>query len=39
MKYRSAKTGSESHLDVRVLGFWIYGQQAFLDVRVFDPNA
>ena len=39
MKYRTAKTGSESRLDVRVLGFWIYGQQAFLDVRVFDPNA
>ena len=39
MKYRTAKTGSESRLDVRVLGFWIYGQQAFLDVRVFHPNA
>ena len=38
MKYRSAKTGSESRLDVRVLRFWIYGQQAFLDVRVIDPN-
>ena len=39
MKYKSAIIGNEARLDVRVRGFWIYGQQAFLDVRVFDPNA
>ena len=38
-KYKSALIGNEARLDVRVRGFWIYGQQAFLDVRVFDPNA
>ena len=39
MKYKSAIIGNEAKLHVRVRGFWIYGQQAFLDVRVFDPNA
>ena len=39
MKYKSAIIGNEARLDVRVRGFWIYGQQAFLDVRVSDPNA
>ena len=25
-------------LDVRARGFWERGQQAFFDLRVFDPN-
>ena len=25
--------------DIRARGFWINGQQAFFDVRVFDPSA
>ena len=31
MIYRSAKIGDELRLDIRALGFWIYGQQEFLD--------
>jgi hypothetical protein len=36
---KSTKTGDETRTDIRARGFWIKGQQAFFDVRVFDPNA
>ena len=39
MQKKSAKIGDEVRIDVRALGFWGLGQQAFIDVRVFDPNA
>jgi len=39
LQYRTAITGDEARLDVRARGFWQRGQQAFFDVRVFDPNA
>ena len=39
MQKKSAKIGDEVGLDVRALGFWVRGQQAFIDVMVFDPNA
>jgi len=39
LQYRTAFTGDEARLDVRARGFWQRGQQAFFDVRVFDPNA
>ena len=29
---------NEARLDVRARGFWERGQQAFFDLRVFDPN-
>ena len=38
-KLKSTKTGDESRTDICARGFWIKGQQAFFDVRVFDPNA
>ena len=39
LHYRSAIRGDEARLDIRARGFWQKGQQAFMDVRVFDPNA
>ena len=38
LQYRSAIHGDEARLDIQARGFWERGQQAFLDVRVFDPN-
>ena len=38
--YRSANTGTDARLDVRAQGFWgIHHQQAYFDVRVFNPLA
>ena len=39
LQYRSAITGVEARLDIRARSFWVRGQEAFLDIRVFDPNA
>ena len=39
MEHRTATETNEARLDIRARGFWIQGQQEFLDVRVFDPNA
>ena len=39
MQERTAATGRESRLDISASGFWVKGQRAFFDVRVFDPNA
>ena len=36
---RTANTTNEARLDIRAPGVWERGQQAFLDLRVFDPNA
>ena len=33
MQKKSAKIGDEVRLDVRALGFWGLGQQAFIDVK------
>ena len=38
MEHRSAIENNKARLDIRVRIFWIRGQQAFLDIRVFDPN-
>ena len=35
----TAKKNDEARLDVSALGFWIPGQRAFCDIRVFDHNA
>ena len=34
----SSITGDETRLDIRVRSLWVRSQEAFLDVRVFDPN-
>ena len=39
MEHHSAIKTNEARLDIRARGFWIGEQQAFLDIRVFDPNA
>ena len=39
LQYRSAIRGDEARLDIRARGFSERGKQAFLDVRVFGPNA
>ena len=39
LQYWSAITGDEARLDIRARSFWVRGQEAFLDIRVFDPNA
>ena len=36
---RTANTRTEARLDIRSRGFWVRGQQAFFNIRVFDPNA
>ncbi len=35
----SANTSDGARLDVRASGFWAVGQDTFLDVRVFHPDA
>ena len=35
---RTANTTNEARLDIRARGVWERGQQAFLHLRVFDPN-
>ena len=35
----TANTRTEARLDIRSRGFWFRGQQAFFDIRGFDPNA
>ena len=35
----SAAAGNEVRLDISACGFWQAGEMAFLDVRVFNPNA
>ena len=39
MEHCTAIETKEARLDIRANGFWIRGQQAFLDVKVFDPNS
>ena len=39
MEHLTAVEANKTTLDIRARRFWIRGQQAFLDVRVFDPNA
>ena len=36
---RTANTTNEARLDIRTCGVWERGQQAFLDLKVFHPNA
>ena len=36
---RTINQSNEARLDIRARGFWNRGQQAFFDVRVFDPSA
>ena len=38
-QYRSANTDTETRLDVRARGFWNRGQDAYFDIRAFNPNA
>ena len=37
--HKSANTDENSRLDIRARVFWNCGQDAYLDVRVFHPNA
>ena len=39
LQYRSAIKRDEARLDIRARSFWVRGQEAFLNIRVFDPNA
>ena len=36
---QKANTSNEASVDTKSRGFWVRGQQAFFNVRVFDPNA
>ena len=35
----TANNSNEARVDIKSRGFWVRGQKAFFDVRVFDPNA
>ena len=37
-KYRRVNTSTEARVDIKPRGFWVRGQQAFFDMKVFDPN-
>jgi hypothetical protein len=39
LEHKTANTQNEARADVSATGFWVKGQRAFLDIRVFDPNA
>ena len=39
LQYRSAIKRDEARLDIRARSFWVRGQEAFLDIRVFDQKA
>ena len=36
---RTANITDEARLDIATRGFWISGQRAFFDIRVFNPMA
>ena len=36
---RTANRSNEARLNIRTCGFWEEGQQAFFDIRIFDPSA
>ena len=36
---RMSSNSNEAKIDIRTRGFWERGQQAFFDLRVFNPNA
>ena len=36
---RTSNREDEARLDIRANGFWSRGQEAFLDIKVFHPNA
>ena len=38
-EHRTANCNHEARVDIRSSGFWISGQEAFLDIRVFHPSA
>ena len=39
MRHFTANTSAEARVDIRARGFWTRGQQAFSDIRIFDPMA
>ena len=36
---RTTNRSNEARLDIRTREYWERGQQAFFDIRLFDPNA
>ena len=38
-RHRTANDSNEARVDVSARGFWMRGQMAFLDIRIFDPMA
>ena len=39
LQYRTANTSNDSRVDVSARGFWMRGQKAFFDIRIFYPMA
>ena len=39
LQYLTANTSPEARVDISARGFWTRGQQAFSDIRIFDPMA
>ena len=39
LRYQTANTSQEARVDISARGFWTRGQQAFTDIRIFDPMA
>ena len=39
LQYLTANTSPEARVDLSARGFWIRGQRAYCDIRIFDPMA
>ena len=39
MTLNTANKSEDARLDISARGFWVHGQRAFYDVRIFDPLA
>ena len=37
--HKTANTTDDARVDVSARGFWVRGQKAFFDVRIFNPTA
>ena len=39
LRYGTSNTNDEARVDISARGFWMRGEKAFMDIRIFDPMA